>query len=159
MARESRKSLALEQPQTCAGALEQETFSGLPGHPPKRLLAPCRFRSNPRIRGLYQCNRGRKYAHSNIGVSQVRVVAKKGGFGGCSLDPQTGTRVQKNGTTVPTTGTRIQKRNDSTQNWNEGTFGKTTLLQSRPYLFPLDDKPQKPPKDPSVLAIIQRSHP
>ena len=37
-------------------ALEQETFSGLPGHPPKRLLRSfsCRFRGNPGIRGLCQ---------------------------------------------------------------------------------------------------------
>ena len=40
-------------------ALEQETFSGLPGHPPERLLAPAPidFRGNPGIRGLYRAIR------------------------------------------------------------------------------------------------------
>ena len=49
-------------------ALKQETFSGLPGHPPKTLLAPldsCQFRGNPGVRELYQ----------SIGVARVDVNA------------------------------------------------------------------------------------
>ena len=46
-------SLAPVQPQTCTGAtagvaLEQETFSGLSGHPPKRLLSPSPIPKGPR---------------------------------------------------------------------------------------------------------------
>ena len=47
-------------------ALEQETFSGLPGHPPKRLLAPSPidFGGNPEIRGLYQAVRVATLQHT-----------------------------------------------------------------------------------------------
>ena len=44
---------------TLGVALEQEAFSGLPGHPPKRLLAPSPIDlgAHPGIRGLYQAVR------------------------------------------------------------------------------------------------------
>ena len=56
-------SLALEHPQGCTRcksgvALEQETFSRLPGHPPKRLLAPSPINLGAiQVQGLYQAIR------------------------------------------------------------------------------------------------------
>ena len=64
-------SLALEQPQDlhrCKSgvALEQETFSGLPGpHPNKTTCSfSCRFRGNPGNPGIVPDNQGRKASNS-----------------------------------------------------------------------------------------------
>ena len=53
---------------------------------------------------------------------------QKGGFGGCSLDPQKPERGTKNGTAVPKT---VQNTNDGTQNRNEGILQNRSFLASR----------------------------
>ena len=63
-------------------ALEKETFSGLPGHPPKRLLAPSpiEFRGNPGIRGLYQAVRvATQNPHPKLGPNNWRQIWRVAG--------------------------------------------------------------------------------
>ena len=69
-----------------------------------------------------------------VGGSQ-KCGFQKGGFGGCSLDPQNRNEGGKNGSTVPKNQNKGTKnRNDGTKNRNEGTFAKTILLQNRPFV-------------------------
>ena len=68
-------------------------------------------------------------------LTKIRGFAKgwfpKGGFGGCSPVPKTGTRVHSDVPPVPKTGTRVHSNVPRYQNRTEGTFAKTTLLRNR----------------------------
>ena len=58
-----------------------------------------------------------------------RVVFQKGGFGGCSTWTKTGTRVHSECSPGTKTATRYVRMFPRNENWNEGTFAKTTLLR------------------------------
>ena len=56
----------------------------------------------------------------NLCGSSQKGGFQKGGFGGCSLDPQNRNEGTKNGMTAPKNGTRVPKRNDGTKKPERG---------------------------------------
>ena len=60
---------------------------------------------------------------------------EKGGFGGCSRTPNTGTRVQKKERRYQTPEQGHKRRNDCAKSRNEGTFGKITLKKKKTARF------------------------
>ena len=65
----------------------------------------------------------------------------KGGFGGCSLVPKTGTRVHSDVPRYQKPERRYVRMFHGTKNQNKGTFAKTTLLRNRPFVSSLKKSP------------------